>query len=119
MGILLVRNQTDFTDTMTDEGPQSDRANMNKPQNVDNSVGGTSDASLKKEFDMIDLDKSGYIDKKDIQKMFGSWVPESMVTKAISLIDTNKDGKISFEEYKIIRKQIGAVKLPTGFGKKN
>jgi hypothetical protein len=132
-------------------GVESDRAGNNnkpnkKPQKVDNSIGGTSDASLKKEFGksrkyddieysnlhcqlivnfdlfmllaMIDIDNNKYIDKNDLKKMFGKFVPESMINKAIGLIDKNKDGKISFEEYKSIRTTIGAVKLPSSFGKK-
>ena len=107
---------------MSEPEEETDRAkpnNPNKPQNnANNNIGGTSDAALKKEFQRFDVDKSGFIDKNDFKKLFGKFVPDFLVTKAIAMIDTNKDGKISFAEYKTVRKQIGTIKLPSNFGKK-
>ena len=76
---------------------------------------GLDDASLKKEFDKIDSDKTGFIEVSDISKNFGPFVPEAYITSALSMVDTNKDGKLSFEEYKKIRTTMGSVKLPPGF----
>jgi Ca2+-binding EF-hand superfamily protein len=105
---------------MSEPEEETDRAKPNnKPQNnANNNIGGTSDAALKKEFQRIDVDRSGFIDRNDFKKLFGKFVPDSLITKAISMIDTNKDGKISFTEYKTLRKQIGTIKLPSNFGNK-
>jgi len=66
----------------------------------------------KMEFNAIDLDSSGYIDVQDIAKCFGGFVPKSVVARAVKAVDKNKDGKISFAEYKTIRKVMGSIKLP-------
>jgi len=67
---------------------------------------------MKKEFDTIDVDKSGFIDPTDIQKLLGAWVPLQYVKQAIAAVDTNKDGKLSFDEYKKIRSQLPPINIP-------
>lgn len=80
---------------------------VNKPKPNKNQIAAKAkEKKLKGEFDMIDKDKSGFIDKGDLKKMLGKWIPEAYVVKAISYVDKNKDGKLSFQEYKAIRLQI-------------
>ena len=67
----------------------------------------------KAEFNMFDLDSNGNIEIHDLSKCFMGYVPESVLKKAIAVLDTNKDGKISYNEYKTVRKMLGSVKLPT------
>ena len=71
-----------------------------------------------KEFMMIDIDNSGFVDKTDLKKIFRSVVPETMLEKVIKFMDTNKDGKISLQEYTTIRKLLGNIPLPS-FGKQD
>ena len=59
---------------------------------------------------LIDVNNSGFIDKADLVKATGGYIPESFFTNAIKLMDTNKDGKISFEEYKIVRGLASSLK---------
>ena len=73
---------------------------------------------FQKEFMMIDIDNNGFVDKTDLKKIFRSVVPETMLDKVIKFIDTNKDGKISLQEYTTIRKLLGNIPMPT-FGKKD
>jgi Ca2+-binding EF-hand superfamily protein len=75
---------------------------------------GPDNASLKKEFDFIDADKSGFVDPSDISKLLGGYVPMKYINQAIAAVDTNKDGKLSFEEYKKIRSQLPAFNIPSG-----
>jgi len=67
------------------------------------------DAKLKKEFDIIDASKDGSIDRDDLKKRLGRFVPESFVNSVFSMVDKNSDGKIDFNEYKAIRKQLGEI----------
>ena len=71
------------------------------------------DAQYKNEFNMFDLDSNGSIDIKDLSKCFMGYVPDSVLQKAIAVLDTNKDGKISFAEYKTVRKMMGNIKMPS------
>jgi hypothetical protein len=75
------------------------------------------DASYRKEFKTLDTDGNGFVTKQEIQKKLGKMVPAKLITMAISMVDTNKDGKVSFEEYKKIRTQI-ATAIPGLSGKK-
>jgi len=64
------------------------------------------DASMKKEFDMLDVNKTGYIDKEDLQKIFMGKVSGTVLKMAIKYVDKDKDGKIGFDEYKKIRSKL-------------
>lgn len=75
------------------------------------------DAAYRKEFKTLDTDGNGFVTKQEIQKKLGKMVPVKLITMAISMVDTNKDGKVSFEEYKKIRTQI-ATAIPGLSGKK-
>ena len=74
--------------------------------------GKVTDDDMKVEFNMIDVDKRGFIDSNDFKRVFGSLVPRSLIDKAIAMVDKNSDKKISFDEYKAMRAQFGAVKIP-------
>jgi hypothetical protein len=92
----------DFNQALDD--PSSDtRAAAIKP--TSGTAGNQADKDMRKEFDNLDKDKSGFIDKGDIKKLC-SFVPDSLIVKAISFVDKNKDGKLSFEEYKEVRAQV-------------
>ncbi|CAB9531283.1 Plastin-1 [Seminavis robusta] len=79
---------------------------------------GESYQSLRAEFDKIDVDRSGTIDEKELSRVFLGWAPRSLIRKAMAMADTNRDGKIDFDEYCAIRKQLGGVKVPKKGGKK-
>jgi hypothetical protein len=94
----------DFSQALGDD-PSSETRAADKPTSGAAAAGNQADAAMRKEFDNLDKDKSGFIDKGDIKKLC-SFVPDSLIVKAISFVDKNKDGKISFEEYKEVRNQI-------------
>ena len=73
-------------------------------------IGGDNMASFKMEFDKIDANGSGSIDPQEIEKLFLGAVPASLIKKAVSYVDSNKDGKIDFGEYAAIRKKLSALK---------
>jgi len=50
-------------------------------------------------FDSLDADKSGFIERNELANVLGSHNLE-LVDYIIGLVDINKDGKISFEEFK-------------------
>jgi len=77
----------------------------------------TSVQNLKIEFDKLDKDKSGYLDAREVGAYL-KWLPKSAVKAAMAYADTNKDGKIDFNEYCKIRKQLGGVKMGGGGKKK-
>ena len=69
---------------------------------------------MQKEFNALDKDKSGTIDPSEIKGLFAQvpGVPEAILDQAISSVDKNSDGKLSFEEYKEVRSKLGGVKIP-------
>ena len=73
-------------------------------------IGGDNRASYKLEFDKIDVNNSGSIDPIEIENLFMGMVPKSLIKKAVSFVDTNRDGKIDFEEYAAIREKLSALK---------
>jgi hypothetical protein len=93
-------------DAATQTAPDATGTNTNQ-QTAESAA--AEEAAWKKEFDGFDKDKSGFIDQKDLQKMLPKFVSASMIAKAISYIDKNKDGKVSFDEYKLIRTQVGGA----------
>merc|ERR1719416_45877 len=75
------------------------------PQQSYNQASGD-DKNLRKEFDMLDVNKTGYIDKEDLNKLFMGKVSGTVLKMAIKYVDKDKDGKIGFEEYKKIRSKL-------------
>lgn len=71
-----------------------------------NANSNANDAALRKEFNGLDKDKNGYLDHRDITKLFWGLAPTSLCKQAIAYVDQNKDGKLSFEEYKAARAQL-------------
>jgi hypothetical protein len=58
---------------------------------------------IKKVFDALDSDQSGYIDLnelKAVSKELGRELTDAEIESSIKELDENKDGKISFEEFK-------------------
>merc|ERR1712084_147071 len=93
----------------------SSSGSASRPMKIPGMDGGSSkinansnanDAALRKEFNSLDKDKNGYLDHRDIKKLFWGLVPRSLCEQAIAYVDQNKDGKLSFEEYKAARAQI-------------
>jgi hypothetical protein len=83
----------------------------NRPAHA-TTAGKVTDEDMRVEFNMIDVDKSGFIDSADFKKVFGSLISKALIDKAIAMVDKNKDKKISFDEYKAMRAQFGPVKIP-------
>jgi len=57
---------------------------------------------MKKVFESLDADKSGYIDLKELKEMskeLGKEMDNAELEECIKDLDENKDGKISFEEF--------------------
>lgn len=76
------------------------------------------DAKLKKitkaAFDAVDSDKSGYLEPNELEivmnnvaKDIGADPPtKEEVADVLKELDTNKDGKISMEEFQVLIKQV-------------
>mmetsp|Transcript_6875 Transcript_6875/g.14432 ORF Transcript_6875/g.14432 Transcript_6875/m.14432 type:complete len:234 (+) Transcript_6875:48-749(+) len=64
------------------------------------------DAKYRRDFDRIDRDHSGYIDGHDLNKLLKGAIPDSQISKILKLADKDKDGRVSFEEYKKIMKKV-------------
>lgn len=64
------------------------------------------DAKYRRDFDRIDRDHSGYIDGQDLNKLLKGAIPDSQISKILKLADKDKDGRVSFEEYKKIMKKV-------------
>ena len=61
------------------------------------------DAEMKGLFDMFDIDRDEFITEKEIKtvmKKLGEKVKKKQIRKMIKEADDNKDGKISFNEFK-------------------
>ncbi|KAL7543585.1 hypothetical protein ACHAXR_012878 [Thalassiosira sp. AJA248-18] len=57
---------------------------------------------LAEAFDHIDDDDSGFISKKNLIKLLGENVPPSRVEKMMQEVDTDGDGRLSFEEFLVM-----------------
>ncbi|GFR52365.1 hypothetical protein Agub_g14924 [Astrephomene gubernaculifera] len=69
---------------------------------------------MERRFRMADADGNGYIDREELRNLLESmesgevymlsqhWLPEGELDRAMETYDTNKDGVISFEEFKQI-----------------
>lgn len=71
-----------------------------------------SESDLRVEFDRLDADNNGYIEKSDLQKGLGMFVPGAALSQICNFVDRNNDGKIDFDEYKTVRAQLGNRRLP-------
>ena len=68
---------------------------------------------FKATFETADLDKSGYLERDEIEMVMSSISPELRehqdiskdVEEIISILDQNKDGKISFSEFQVLIEQ--------------
>ncbi len=63
---------------------------------------GIQDAQLKQIFDLIDKDKSKTLEKSEIAEFFGlgDKSQEAQLQELMEEVDANKDGKISFDEFR-------------------
>ena len=55
--------------------------------------------SLRKKFQQYDIDHSGFITKENLKTVAQGKVTDKEIEQVIAKIDTNKDGKVSFEEF--------------------
>jgi len=53
-------------------------------------------------FDRLDTDSSGYISPDNLRQLIGGQYSEEEIETIVEHVDHNKDGKISFEEFKTI-----------------
>ena len=74
-------------------------------------MGGNNVASFKLEFETLDNNKSGFIEPKEVSRLFMGYLPEKLVKKVLDYVDTNKDGKIDFQEYTKIREQLAKLNI--------
>ena len=69
-------------------------------------VADKSDKGLEKAFKSVDADGSGKISdaemKAHIKKTYGEALDEKMVKEMMTKADTNKDGEVDLEEFKVI-----------------
>ena len=59
----------------------------------------TEDQNLRAAFNFFDKDGGGEISLAELRMVFND-VPKAELNKMIEMADTNKDGQISFEEFK-------------------
>ena len=71
------------------------------------------EAKYKAMFKMLDSDKSGHIDKNDMNKGLMKMIPQSQRDTIIKVLDKDGDGKVDFKEFK------KAMKMVDGKKKKN
>lgn len=73
--------------------------------------------SVKEEFDKADIDKSGFLERKELKKLAQEYINLKMpkklktincVDKLLEDFDINKDGKISIEEFTELFREISA-----------
>ena len=61
----------------------------------------SNDKFLQDAFNFFDKDKNGFLDKGEITTAFGTgWISDEKVVQLFEEVDTSKDGKISFAEFK-------------------
>ena len=59
----------------------------------------TEDQNLQAAFNFFDKDRGGSVSLSELRMVFAD-VPKAELNKMIEMADTNKDGQISFEEFK-------------------
>jgi len=97
------------TDANVDANPDFLRFSSSSSSSSSNIVDtAVSVMDMRREFDEIDINKNGAIDKTDISKRL-AYLPMSIVDKLFAMVDTNNDGTIDFEEYQLIRTKMGVT----------
>ena len=75
----------------------------------------------KTSFDIVDIDKSGTIDEFELEKILAQ-ISSDMgadpptredVKDVLKYLDTDKSGKIDFEEFKVLIKDVLEVMIPS------
>jgi len=79
---------------------------QNDGNNDDTTIQSASETELRREFDKLDINKSGAIDKAELT-YFRDFVPKAIIDKIYPLADTNNDGISDFDEYKSKRRAMG------------
>ncbi|CAG9834756.1 unnamed protein product [Diabrotica balteata] len=75
------------------------------PGDVDEDIA----SDLKAAFQVFDLDGDGYITKEELKtamEMIGEAVTDQQLEQVIRLADTDKDGRINYEEYRHLQRRI-------------
>ena len=73
------------------------------------------EAKYKAMFKMLDSDKSGSIDKNDLDKGLMKMIPEAQRNTIIKVLDKDGDGKVDFKEFKKAMKMVDGKKKKTKF----
>merc|ERR1712032_638696 len=70
--------------------------------------GDHSEESLKESFEMLDEDKSGYLDMTELRKLvpFMEELPDEKFDEVFKLVDRDKSGRIEFPEFAIFIKAV-------------
>jgi Ca2+-binding EF-hand superfamily protein len=68
------------------------------------------DAKYKALFSLLDGDKSGEIEVKDLKKGPLSFLPESQMKQLIKFLDKDGDGKIDYKEFKTAMRKLDGGK---------
>lgn len=71
------------------------------------------EAKLADAFDHLDSDHSGFISKADLRKVLGNIGTAEYVDRLINEADLDKDGQISYDEFKqyLVEKNAGHIRL--------
>lgn len=67
---------------------------------------------IKRTFDLMDRDKDGNIDVKELERYIlcqGIEIPQEELQEMIEKIDTNGDGKIQFNEFKLAMEKMSSA----------
>jgi len=70
-----------------------------------------SNSSYQNEFDKLDSDNSGYLERAELERLLGKFLPKRVIDAAMGAADADGDGTISVSEYVAIRQRVGG-KIP-------
>jgi hypothetical protein len=85
------------------------------PSTTAGSSTSTEDDAWRKEFAKYDKDGNGFITIAELKMAVPKMVPAALLKSAMGMVDKDKDGQISFDEYKQVRQKLAKL---TGGGKK-
>ncbi|KAL3774462.1 hypothetical protein ACHAWO_007611 [Cyclotella atomus] len=80
-----------------------DREEETKTESDEQNTGALTESDIKKAFNLLDLDKNGYIGASELRHVLifmGEHVTDEEVDMMISMLDKNGDGQVSYKEFK-------------------